>query len=391
MKITLAQISPKLNRSNLDEICKIIKKNSNYSDLIVFPELSLNGYLLQDKLYEDAWDLNELDELKILSLDVDIAIGGAIRDKKSFRNSALYFSKGKLLSSHNKVHLPNYGMFEEARYFKAGDKFESFLSSYGKVFMLICEDLWHESVQNDLKLENPDLIIVLVASPARGFSDKGLEIENQWLSIIKTVSNEDLRTGELKRLATNECHFRYRDSIFKGELLTCAVITAVGLKLRKHWEPVISYGPLRTFEKGCVTAKQIFDCICNMRNTKLPNPNLLGNAGSFFKNPVVSRVVFDSLVENHPGIVGFPIDEDSVKLAAGWLIDRAGLKGLKVGDAAVHEEQALVLVNKGHATGTDVTRLAMKVISAIVERYGIKLAAEPRIIGANGEKELADD
>ncbi|PHS57040.1 MAG: nitrilase [Sulfurimonas sp.] len=190
MKITLAQISPKLNRSNLDEICKIIKKNSNYSDLIVFPELSLNGYLLQDKLYEDAWDLNELDELKILSLDVDIAIGGAIRDKKSFRNSALYFSKGKLLSSHNKVHLPNYGMFEEARYFKAGDKFESFLSSYGKVFMLICEDLWHESVQNDLKLENPDLIIVLVASPARGFSDKGLEIENQWLSIIKTVSNE---------------------------------------------------------------------------------------------------------------------------------------------------------------------------------------------------------
>ncbi|MBL4817428.1 MAG: UDP-N-acetylmuramate dehydrogenase [Shewanella sp.] len=252
---------------------------------------------------------------------------------------------------------------------------------------------WHQLVETTLSmsisgLENLALIPGTVgAAPIQNIGAYGVEL----MQVCDWVEYLDLRTGELKRLATNECHFRYRDSIFKGELLTCAVITAVGLKLRKHWEPVISYGPLRTFEKGCVTAKQIFDCICNMRNTKLPNPNLLGNAGSFFKNPVVSRVVFDSLVENHPGIVGFPIDEDSVKLAAGWLIDRAGLKGLKVGDAAVHEEQALVLVNKGHATGTDVTRLAMKVISAIVERYGIKLAAEPRIIGANGEKELADD
>lgn len=252
---------------------------------------------------------------------------------------------------------------------------------------------WHELVETTLSmsisgLENLALIPGTVgAAPIQNIGAYGVEL----MQVCDWVEYLDLRTGELKCLATNECHFRYRDSIFKRELLTCAVITSIGLKLRKLWEPVISYGPLRTFEKGRVTAKQIFDSICTMRNTKLPNPNVLGNAGSFFKNPVVSRVVFDSLVENHPGIVGFPVDEDSVKLAAGWLIDRAGLKGLKVGDAAVHEQQALVLVNKGHATGTDVTQLAKKVISAIVERYGIKLAAEPRIIGANGEKELADD
>ena len=190
MRITLAQTSPKLNRSNFENICNIVKENASSSDLIVFSELSLNGYLLQDKLYEDAWDIKELDDLISLSLNVDIVVGGAIRDNDTFRNSALYFSKGKLLSQHNKVHLPNYGMFEEARYFKAGEIFESFQSQFGKISMLVCEDLWHKSVHKDLVKENPDYIIALVASPARGFSDDGLEIEKQWLDIVKTVSHE---------------------------------------------------------------------------------------------------------------------------------------------------------------------------------------------------------
>ncbi len=190
MKITLAQTSPKLNRSNLDDIISTIKEFSDKSDLIVFPELSLNGYMLQDKLYEDAWDVDELDTLKDLSLHVDIAVGAAIRDGSDFRNAALYFSKGKLLSTHYKVHLPNYGMFEEARYFKAGDIFESFESTHGKISMLVCEDLWHESVHKDLIKENPDYILALVASPARGFSDNGLEIEDKWMNIIKTVAAE---------------------------------------------------------------------------------------------------------------------------------------------------------------------------------------------------------
>lgn len=190
MNVTLAQSSPKLNRSNLQDIIEVVALHKSVSDLIVFPELSLNGYLLQDKLHEDAWSLNELDELKNLSLEIDIVVGGAIRENDVFTNSALYFSKGNLLSKHNKVHLPNYGMFEEARYFEKGDIFESFMNEKNKISMLVCEDLWHESVHHDLIEENPDLIIALVASPARGFNGDGLEIQEQWYSIIKTVAKE---------------------------------------------------------------------------------------------------------------------------------------------------------------------------------------------------------
>ena len=190
MKITLAQTSPKLNRSNLGEIIDIIKAHANESDLIVFPELSLNGYLLQDKLYEDAWELSELQEIQELSKDIDIAIGVALRDAEGFRNAGLYYSQGKLLNQHNKVHLPNYGMFEEARYFNAGDEFESFSVGDKKVSMLVCEDLWHDSVHHDIIKENPGLVVALVASPARGFNDNGLEIQKQWYEIIKTVAKE---------------------------------------------------------------------------------------------------------------------------------------------------------------------------------------------------------
>ncbi len=190
MRVTLSQTSPKLNRSNLKSIVDSVNQHKNESDLIVFPELSLNGYSLQDKLFEDAWNIEELNELKNLSKEVDIVVGVALRDKNSFRNAALYFSQGELLSQHNKVHLPNYGMFEEARYFERGDVFESFLARDKKISMLICEDLWHKSVHHDLIEENPDLIIALIASPARGFSDDGLEIEDKWYRIIKEVALE---------------------------------------------------------------------------------------------------------------------------------------------------------------------------------------------------------
>ncbi|MDD5401382.1 MAG: nitrilase [Sulfurimonas sp.] len=190
MRVTLAQTAPKLNRSNLTEIISIVTACKDESDLIVFSELSLNGYMLQDKLSEDAWSIDELDALRDLSLYIDIAVGAAIRDGNDFRNAALYFCKGKLLSKHDKVHLPNYGMFEEARYFKSGDIFESFSSEFGKISMVVCEDLWHKSVHKNLMDENLDYIIALVASPARGFSDSGLEIEDKWYEIIKTVASE---------------------------------------------------------------------------------------------------------------------------------------------------------------------------------------------------------
>lgn len=188
MKVTLVQSSPKLNRSNLLDIIETVNRYKDSSDLIVFPELSLNGYLLQDKLYEDAWAVDELNELKELSWHVDIIVGAAIKDSKVFRNAALYFSQGKLLSQHNKVHLPNYGMFEEARYFSAGNVFEGFDTKHGKISMLVCEDLWHAGVHHQLFDENPDYIIALVASPARGFDDDGLLIEEQWYALLKSVA-----------------------------------------------------------------------------------------------------------------------------------------------------------------------------------------------------------
>lgn len=188
MKVTLAQTSPKLNRSNLADVISTVKDVVSISDLVVFPELALSGYLLQDKLSEDAWDINELDELCQLSKDIDIVVGAAIKDNKVFRNSALYFSDGKLLSKHNKVHLPNYGMFEEARYFTNGRGFESFETNSARVAMLVCEDLWHADVNHQLFEEDPDYIIVLVASPARGFEDDGLLIEDQWYSLLKSAA-----------------------------------------------------------------------------------------------------------------------------------------------------------------------------------------------------------
>ncbi|CAI6150742.1 MAG: Glutamine-dependent NAD(+) synthetase [uncultured Sulfurimonas sp.] len=190
MRVTLAQISPKLNRTNLDDIIKIINSVKDSSDLIVFPELSLSGYMLQDKLSEDAWQIEELDELRDLSKEIDIVVGAAFKDESHFRNAALYFSKGECISRHNKVYLPNYGMFEEARYFEAGDIFESFSLDGKSISMVICEDLWHKNVHQDLIEKNPDIIIALVASPARGFSDDGLEIQRQWYDIIKTVAKE---------------------------------------------------------------------------------------------------------------------------------------------------------------------------------------------------------
>jgi len=190
MRVTIAQTAPKLNRSNLDEIVSIVKEHKKNSDLIVFAELALSGYMLQDKLYEDAWSLEELEILAKLSEDIDIAVGAALRDGKLFRNTALYFSQGKLLSKHIKVHLPNYGMFEEARYFEDGDSFEAFMAGDKKIAMLVCEDIWHESVHQELIGLDPDYIIVLAASPARGFHDDGLAIEEKWYSIIKQVAKE---------------------------------------------------------------------------------------------------------------------------------------------------------------------------------------------------------
>jgi predicted amidohydrolase len=123
-----------------------------------------------------------------LSKDVDIVVGAALRDKKVFRNSSLYLKNGEVFSKHYKLHLPNYGMFEEARYFSAGSEFESFEVDGKRISMLVCEDLWNANMHSEIYKQDPDLIIVIAASPARGFEDDGLLIEKQWYSLLNAAA-----------------------------------------------------------------------------------------------------------------------------------------------------------------------------------------------------------
>jgi len=186
--ITLVQNAPRLNRSNLEFALQEIEKAKGKSSVIVFSELALNGYMLQDKLSEDAWQMDELALLLEASHTIDIVIGVALKEERGFYNAALYLSKGALTHTHHKVHLPNYGMFEEARYFKAGSRISSFTTDYGSAAMLVCEDLWESSLLEDLEDAHPDIIYVLAASPARGFSDDKLAIEEQWHTLLQKAA-----------------------------------------------------------------------------------------------------------------------------------------------------------------------------------------------------------
>lgn len=187
MNVALIQFAPKLNRSNLQEVLAIVKRHEA-ADVIIFPELALSGYMLQDKLFEDAWNREELQELCSASLQCDIVIGAAIWDNGKVYNSGLYFSEGELLHIHHKNHLPTYGMFEEGRYFASGNEIKGFDTRYGIAAMVVCEDLWRAQTLADLASCNPDIIYVMAASPARDFSEDGLLIERQWDALLKSCA-----------------------------------------------------------------------------------------------------------------------------------------------------------------------------------------------------------
>ena len=253
-------------------------------------------------------------------------------------------------------------------------------------------ETWHDLVTFCLVnkmpgLENLALIPGSVgAAPIQNIGAYGAEFAQycDWVEYL------DLETGQCQRLNASECLFGYRDSIFKQALKQRAVILSVGLSLDKQWNPNLSYGPLREFKRESVTPQAVFDCICATRQQKLPNPKVLGNVGSFFKNPIVSQKQYEALQQQYPDIVGYVVNEHEVKLAAGWLIERAGLKGMTHGGAAVHLNQALVLINKSHATGNDVCQLARHIIAKIRSHFMVTLEVEPRIFGATEQKEIDD-
>lgn len=251
---------------------------------------------------------------------------------------------------------------------------------------------WHALVNYCLEnnmpgLENMALIPGTVgAAPIQNIGAYGLE----FCRVCNWVKYLDLETEEIETLSVNECLFDYRDSIFKSELKNKAIITEVGIKLSKKWQPVISYGSLQNFDLATVSAKDIFDRVCDLRTHKLPNPNILGNAGSFFKNPIIDANLYMTLAQKFPNIVGYALADGNIKLAAGWLIEHAGLKGFTLGGACVHKEQALVLVNLGDASGSDICHLAQYVIQQIKQKFSVILEPEPRIFGQLAEINISD-
>lgn len=254
---------------------------------------------------------------------------------------------------------------------------------------------WHElvtwSVANGYPgLENLALIPGQVgAAPVQNIGAFGVEFKD----VCEYVECLCLESGQLRRLINSECRFGYRDSIFKHELKRC-LITRVGIRLSKAWQPVLGYGALASLDK-CTSAPAILDEVCRQRHSRLPDPQELGNAGSFFKNPQVPAEHASQLALEHPDMPLYPLDTiGQVKLAAGWLIDQCGLKGISIGQVAVHHQQALVLVNRGGAKPAEVIALAGRVRQTVWQRFGVKLEPEVRLIGADGElcwSEVLDD
>ena len=216
------------------------------------------------------------------------------------------------------------------------------------------------------------------AAPVQNIGAYGCEAADT----IRRVEMFCVETATMLTLDAAHCGFGYRESVFKHALKGRVVITAVELELSRSPRPRLGYGDVeREVEaRGGATLRNIREAVCAIRRSKLPDPAVLGNAGSFFKNPVVEAPVAEALLAEYPDMPHYPAPEGRVKLAAGWLIDRAGMKGHREGNVGVHERQALVLVNYGGATGGEVIAFAHRVRQRVRERFGIEIDTEVNIL-----------
>ena len=246
-------------------------------------------------------------------------------------------------------------------------------------------EVWHDfvlwSINKNLSgIENLALIPGLVgASPMQNIGAYGLEVKD----VITTVYFTEIGSGNSKILSNEDCNFGYRDSIFKHELKEKVVITKVIFKLSKTPLNKTTYGAIEEELKNLnlePSPKSIAQAVINIRSSKLPDPKILGNSGSFFKNPIIETTQFEKLKKDFPEMVGYRISETQTKIAAGWLIDNAGLKGYRKADAGVHKNQALVLVNYGKATGLEIINLAKEIQEIVKEKYGIQIEPEVNIL-----------
>lgn len=218
------------------------------------------------------------------------------------------------------------------------------------------------------------------ASAVQNIGAYGVEAKD----LIVSVDTFGLETGEERRFMREECRYAYRESVFKQELKGKYAVTFVTYRLKKHPVFHLEYGNIRAeLEKqGCqVDLENVRRIIIAIRQAKLPDPKVLGNAGSFFMNPVVPKMQFEALLAQYPDMPHYPVDDAHVKIPAGWMIDRCGWKGKRVGHAGVHEKQALVLVNCGGATGKEVMHLAEEIVASVRERFGVTIRPEVNYIG----------
>lgn len=235
-------------------------------------------------------------------------------------------------------------------------------------------------------LENLALIPGCAGSaPIQNIGAYGVELKD----VCSYVDVLCLETFEHKRLTNAECRFGYRDSIFKHSLYQKAVVVALGLCLPKTWTPKNQYGPLQQIPLSTLSPRVVFDEVCRIRMEKLPDPSIQGNAGSFFKNPIISRKHYERLLHSYPSLVGYPAG-DKMKVAAGWLIEQCEFKGVMCGGAQVHPKQALVLINKNNASANDVIQLASKIHQTVKHTFDIELEHEVRFIGSCEEVTLVD-
>ncbi|MEX0649244.1 MAG: UDP-N-acetylmuramate dehydrogenase [Balneolaceae bacterium] len=246
---------------------------------------------------------------------------------------------------------------------------------------------WHDlvtwTVENNLGgIENLALIPGTVgAAPIQNIGAYGVEL-NQ---VFETLTAFDIATGTFKTFAQSECAFAYRDSIFKRELKNKVIVTDVTLRLSRPPHPITdSYYALQDyFREQSITSpsiKDVYDAVIYIRKSKLPDPAFLGNAGSFFKNPFINQSVLTELQEEYPEVPFYPADDNLVKIPAGWLIEKAGWKGKRIGNVGTFENQALVIVNFGGATGQEIFDHAQKIQGSVQNKFGIELTPEVNVV-----------
>lgn len=218
------------------------------------------------------------------------------------------------------------------------------------------------------------------ASAVQNIGAYGMEIQDR----VENVTGFDLKTMSEYTIADSDFQYAYRDSIFKHQLKNRFIITSVVFKLDKFPEFILDYGDLKkeVEKKGEVNLRNIRQAVIRIRESKLPDPKVMGNAGSFFKNPVVDSALAEQLISAYPTLPHYPSTDGQVKLAAGWMIDQCGWKGFRQGDAGVHERQALVLVNYGNATGREIYNLSEEIKLSVQKKFGVLLEREVNVIGA---------